>query len=34
LMYLESAGWKSMNVTEDVSDMNLWLIWHSMSFYS
>jgi len=26
LMYLESAGWKSMNVTEDVFDMNLWLI--------
>jgi hypothetical protein len=26
LMYLESAGWKSMQVTEDIFDLNQWLI--------
>jgi hypothetical protein len=26
LMYLESNGWKSMQVTEDIFDMNQWLI--------
>ena len=26
LMYLESAGWKSLSVSEDVFDMNNWLV--------
>jgi len=26
LMYLESSGWKSLNVTENIFDMNNWLI--------
>lgn len=26
LMYLESDGWKSLRVTEDIFDMNYWLI--------
>jgi len=26
LMYLESAGWKSLSVTEDIFDMDQWLV--------
>ncbi len=26
LMYLESAGWKSLQVTEDIFDLNQWLV--------
>jgi hypothetical protein len=26
LMYLDAAGWKSLTVTEDIFDLNLWLI--------